>query len=319
MKKVIVILAIVFGSLAAGVFLLAVGAMLVFLGFGGWFAQPRGDVLTYEVDPEFTSKGARVDMDAVRAVVAQRLRSGTLHARVEVIPKRRLRVTLFDPDPAARVRVEHVMAMTGTLEFRILANRRDHRQLIRRADADPEATVIRDSTGERLGWWVPLAAVTKGVTQFILHYPEIKTRTRKVGNREVTEVLVADDPYNVTGDYLHSASPGFGEAGISVDFGFNGKGAALFSELTGRNLPEGEFTRKMGIILDGRLWSAPNLRSRISDRGQITGLSSRQEADDIVAVLNAGVLPVRLRIRTIEGGKQAGSHVPPGKPAKPRG
>ena len=57
MKKVIVILAIVFGSLAAGVFLLAVGAMLVFLGFGGWFAQPRGDVLTYEVDPEFTSKG----------------------------------------------------------------------------------------------------------------------------------------------------------------------------------------------------------------------------------------------------------------------
>ena len=159
-------------------------------------------------------------MDAVRAVVAQRLRSGTLHARVEVIPKRRLRVTLFDPDPAARVRVEHVMAMTGTLEFRILANRRDHRQLIRRADADPEATVIRDSTGERLGWWVPLAAVTKGVTQFILHYPEIKTRTRKVGNREVTRGLGGRRPLQRHGRLFaprrRLASVRRGSASISV-------------------------------------------------------------------------------------------------------
>ena len=281
--------------------------MLVW-GLRGAFAQPRGDVLTYEVDPEFTPKGARVDMDAVREVVARRLSSGILRARVEVIPKRRLRVTLFEPDPAARVRVEHVMALAGTLEFRILANNRDHRQLIRRADADPDATVIRNSTGERLGWWVPVDEWSVTLNRNSLFYEGFKTRTRKIANRKVTEVLVADDPYNVTGDYLISASPGFGEAGISVDFSFNSKGAALFSELTGRNLPEGEFTRKLGIILDGRLWSAPSLRSRISDRGQITGLSSRQEADDIAAVLNAGPLPVRLRIRTVEGGKQAGSH-----------
>ncbi len=309
MKKVIVILAIVFGSLAAGVFLLAVGAMLVFLGFGGWFAQPRGDVLTYEVDPEFTSKGARVDMDAVRAVVARRLSSGILRARVEVIPKRRLRVTVFEPDPAARERVEHVMAMAGTLEFRILANNRDHRQLIRRADADPEATVIRDSTGERLGWWVPVTAATERADPAFLHYPEINTRTRTVGKRKVTEVLVANDDYNVTGDYLNSVSSDFGGEGGIVSFSLNGNGAALFSELTGHNLPEpdGRFTRKLGIILNGCVRSAPAIRSRISDRAQVTGFSGR-EAEDIAAVLNSGPLPVRLRIRTIEGGKQAGSH-----------
>ena len=38
----------------------------------------------------------------------------------------------------------------GTLEFRILANTRDHRQLIEPADADPEAQTIVDSGGT--GW-----------------------------------------------------------------------------------------------------------------------------------------------------------------------
>ncbi len=122
-------------------------------------------------------------------------------------------------------------------------------------------------------------------------------------------MLVANDDYNVTGDYFNSVSSGFGGEGGIVNFSLNGNGAALFSEVTGHNLPEadGRFTRKLGIILNGCVRSAPAIRSRISDRGQVTGFSGR-EAEDIAAVLNSGPLPVRLRIRTIEGGKQAGSH-----------
>jgi preprotein translocase subunit SecD len=54
------------------------------------------------------------------------------------------------------------------------------------------------------------------------------------------------------------------------------------------------FSRKLGIILDGFLVSAPAIRSTISGRGEITGSFSRQEVDDLVDVLNAGSLPAPL-------------------------
>ena len=66
----------------------------------------------------------------------------------------------------------------------------------------------------------------EGGERGFLHYPEIKTRTRTVGKRDVTEVLVANDDYKVTGDYLTSVSLGFGPTGQTVDFSLNRNGAA---------------------------------------------------------------------------------------------
>ena len=139
-----------------------------------------------------------------------------------------------------------------------------------------------------------VAPVEEGGERQFLHYPEIKVRVRKKGKEKITEVLVAGDDYNVTGDYLTSESAGFGSEGNTVDFGFNSKGAALFGAFTGQNTPDGEFTRKLGIILDTKLYSAPALRSRISDRGQITGMANKKEVDATVAVLKAGSLPAAL-------------------------
>jgi SecD/SecF fusion protein len=109
-------------------------------------------------------------------------------------------------------------------------------------------------------------------------------------------VLVVKDDYNVTGDYLISESYRFDAEGHTVLFGFDSTGAAKFSELTGHNLPEpdGSFSRQLGIILDGSLQSAPSIRSRISDNGVITGISSQKEAEATVAVLKAGSLPAAL-------------------------
>ena len=122
----------------------------------------------------------------------------------------------------------------------------------------------------------------------------IKTRVHKRGKKEETQVLVANDEWNVTGDYLTSEGTGFGEQGPTVDFGFNTKGAEKFSELTGHNVPEEGFSRRLGIILDGELQSAPTIQSRISNQGQITGITSEQERQATVAVLKAGSLPAAL-------------------------
>jgi preprotein translocase subunit SecD len=50
----------------------------------------------------------------------------------------------------------------------------------------------------------------------------------------------------------------------------------------------------LGIILDGKLYSAPSIIWTITNNGQITGNFTKEEAADIVDVLNAGSLPVKL-------------------------
>ena len=51
----------------------------------------------------------------------------------------------------------------------------------------------------------------------------------------------------------------------------------------------------MGVILDNRIRSAPNLNARISTNGVITGNFSRQEVDELVHILDAGQLPFALK------------------------
>ena len=105
------------------------------------------------------------------------------------------------------------------------------------------------------------------------------------------------DPHNVTGGYLARAATGYDEVGRpAVDFSFNSEGAVAFGELTGENTPDPTtgFHRRLAIILDGRLFSAPELGKAITSRGQITGSFKLEEVQFLVEILNAGHLPAAL-------------------------
>lgn len=82
-----------------------------------------------------------------------------------------------------------------------------------------------------------------------------------------------------------------------VALNFNREGADLFEDLTGRNVK-----RRMAIVLDDRVESAPVIQTRIGGgRCQITLGGYRgyneilNEANDLVIVLKAGALPVPIR------------------------
>ena len=70
----------------------------------------------------------------------------------------------------------------------------------------------------------------------------------------------------------------------------------MFGELTGNHLPDKltDFTYKLGIVLDGELYSAPGIQSTIFDHGEITGEFTKEQVQDLVNVLNAGSLPAAL-------------------------
>lgn len=94
----------------------------------------------------------------------------------------------------------------------------------------------------------------------------------------------------VTGRDLSNASPSNGEYGQPVvSFTLTPQGASAFGELTGQNVGSG-----LAIVLDGRVVTAPVVRSRISDRGQIEGSFTQQEAQDLSLVLKSGALPASI-------------------------
>lgn len=239
-------------------------------------------------------EAAKVSMDKLIQAISRRVNPGGVK-EVTIRPQGANQVEIIIPeaDEAETARIKSIISRAGTLEFRILANDRDHKSLIERAQAT-EANRVFDKEGNLKAWWVP---VTKGQERSFASYGEIATRIKTLRDKERLEILVVKDPFDVTGQYLASARSDIDQTGRpNVNFAFNSQGGRLFSQLTSKNLPDDVqgFSRKLGIILDGYLYSAPAIRSTISDRGEITGDFTKQETEDLVNVLNAGSLPTAL-------------------------
>ena len=268
------------------------------------YAAPAADkekpgVLIYRVDPKSKSVPlTAADRERILKVVGQRLNGGKEElAKVRRLDDRRIEVALLDPNDENSERVKRLLARPGTLEFRILADIRCDKAIIDLAQKDKSKDVVSDASGKKAAWWLPVKNV-KDISGFA-EFPNLALRTTKKDRHEVTAILVLGDAENVTGDYLTRV-----EAGVdsrkepNVTFTFNGKGGELFGKLTSEHLPDrpAGVIRKLAIILDGELFSAPSLMSTIRDQGQITGHFTKNETSDLVKTLNAGSMPGRLTL-----------------------
>jgi preprotein translocase subunit SecD len=95
----------------------------------------------------------------------------------------------------------------------------------------------------------------------------------------------------VTGRDLSGADPSHDQAGrASVNFTLNRDGAQRFERVTGANIG-----KMLAIVLDNRVYSAPEIHGQISDRGEITGSFTPQQANDLALVLRSGALPASIK------------------------
>ncbi|MBI2357379.1 MAG: protein translocase subunit SecD [Deltaproteobacteria bacterium] len=98
----------------------------------------------------------------------------------------------------------------------------------------------------------------------------------------------------MTGEYITDARvrPGSGLEGPYVELILNSSGARLFERITGENVK-----RRLAIVLDNRVYSAPVIQERIGGgRASITGSFDMKEARDLAIVLRAGALPAPVEI-----------------------
>lgn len=120
----------------------------------------------------------------------------------------------------------------------------------------------------------------------------------------------------LTGDLLSDAKVNidsrFSEPYVSISF--NDAGAKTFEDVTSANVK-----KRMAIILDNTVYSAPVIQERIAGgNAQITGSFTMEEAKDLSIVLRAGALPAPMKMLqnvtvgpslgrdSIEAGKRAG-------------
>ncbi|RIH87265.1 protein-export membrane protein SecD [Calidithermus roseus] len=101
-------------------------------------------------------------------------------------------------------------------------------------------------------------------------------------------------PALLSGSDLASARASFepGTGRPIVELSFKPEGAQKFADITRQNVG-----RRLAIVLDDKVYTAPNINQAITGGNAIiTGLSGLEEASDIALVLRSGALPVKLNI-----------------------
>jgi SecD/SecF fusion protein len=126
-----------------------------------------------------------------------------------------------------------------------------------------------------------------------------KVETIRTGGKDEWILYIVKKQADLTGSTLEDAQSTIGsgyepdQAGKPVvNIKFNRDGARTFARVTGANV-----NKRLGIVLDDKVYMAPNIRDKISGGAAIiTGLADMNEARDISIVLRAGALPAPVHV-----------------------
>lgn len=94
----------------------------------------------------------------------------------------------------------------------------------------------------------------------------------------------------VAGHDLRQARVGRDQnGGANVNFNLTRDGGQRFSQFTSAHIGD-----KLGVVLDNKVMEVANIKSEISDNGEITGRFTDQQASDLALILNSGALPASI-------------------------
>ena len=232
----------------------------------GWSWNRRGDRIEFEMEP---ANAAEIrNLAVVQAVETIRNRIDEFGVAEPLIARQGLegdRIVVQLPGVDDPERVKSLIKNTAFLEFRLV-----------QFPLGGGGVTSREEVLANYGGSIP---------------PGIEILTGSIrdaqGNTIGEQYYAVDNRAVITGRDLKTARPGVGEFNQPVvNFYLTHEGGKLFAEATGANVGKG-----LAIVLDGRVVSAPNIRSRIGDSGIIEGSFTRQEVEDLSTVLRSGALP----------------------------
>jgi preprotein translocase subunit SecD len=130
------------------------------------------------------------------------------------------------------------------------------------------------------------ALAAAGANQDVLPYLESEPEGR--------EFIVVERTPVITGRHLRNAeavaAPPVDDA-YFIDFSLHPEGAARLGSWTGANVG-----RYLAVVLNGRVRSAPFIKSQITEDGQIAGMFTKEQAEDVALTLRSGGLPAPVEV-----------------------
>jgi len=163
--------------------------------------------------------------------------------------------------------LEAILTELGSLEFRIVADK----PLLDAEAKKKKAGGVGYRPPAGYGW-----------------YPVKKRAQGQFGNEKETLLLLqTSDSDNFTGDKLDKVGSDFQNLQPVATFSFKSEHKAAFGEFTGRNVD-----KRMAIVYNGEVVSAPTIQSQIDGSGIITGLN-QDELERLQKVLKSGSLKVK--------------------------
>jgi len=274
---------------------LALCAVITSLGTG--YAADLS-VLSFQVEPIYDEALDETALKKIAATLEKRINAKKQVADVSPVEKNRLQIKFKGQENDERERVQKLVETAGGLEFLITANERDHEK-IRDLAVRTKDRLVRDGKRAIVAQWVDVDS-----TNFD-HADEKKRRsgalfTRKTDRGEV-QALVVVGQKPLRGEQIKSAEVDFDNNGFpTVKIVMTAEGADRMEKLTTANQPEGDFQRRLGIILNGRLVTAPNLFGVIRTEAVLTGRFTERETEMLAANLNALHLPLPVRFKLVD-------------------
>jgi SecD/SecF fusion protein len=124
---------------------------------------------------------------------------------------------------------------------------------------------------------------------------ETETIQSEQGTLKFKEIYVLEKVPILKGEAIANArtiSDSNRPGNFNVSISMQRKFARTFSKFTGENIG-----RRLAIVLDGRVSTAPNIKTKIpGGNAQIEGTFTAQEANDLSILLRSGALPAPLKI-----------------------
>jgi SecD/SecF fusion protein len=159
---------------------------------------------------------------------------------------------------------------------------------------DPEGATDQDIYKQRRTFKAPVNTEMMLIKEVIngvdLYTPAYVERRIKLGGKDLKTAGVQQDSSRLVPTYV-------------VTLQFNSEGSDVFRRLTvdfapgGDRNPNPDRGRQLGIVLDGTLFSAPEIRTPIyGGNAQIEGSFTYEDARDLALVLRAGSLPAPVEI-----------------------
>jgi preprotein translocase subunit SecD len=226
--------------------------------------------------------------------------------------------------PADFERIKSIIGRTAQLEFKIVDDGSEYMRKVaggvpknekggQGIDVVPESWTEKDTGKPHEDVYLrsksrdTLQKYFAGLTGDLAVPPDHEIGYEEVQGRNENGEQTADRSWRTY--YLHKRAPLTGEYLANADqtwdqqtgrpeisFEFDRQGAAISERMTGDNIG-----RKMAILLDDKINSAPVIEGRIGARGRITlggfgdPFALQQEAKDLVGVLRSGALPAPLK------------------------